>query len=601
MRSLMSLGGLRESMTTIASPATRLLIRRFLQGLLHNDLLSPDADRRDSVATWTAALITVGVFSAALLTLRYLIPPFLSPGRTAVGMLDDTFLFVGWSLAVGAGVAIVQWNALPLDARDAAVLGTLPVERATIARAKLAAVGLFASGLAVALNAAPSVIYPVLIESKLGGGTIEIAQLVFAHMLSTMAAAWFGFSGVVAIRELTRALAGGALFARIGPALQSGLLVLSVIGFLLLPGGASRVARTWLDDGESWRRLVPVLWFVGLHDTLAGKAVIGVPPPELPPYIARFEQQAMPLYVSRIPVMRRLAGVAGMAFAVAALAALAAFLWNSRRLTTVQPPLRRSRLALFAGWLLRRAVARRQGVRAGFFFALQCLARSAPHRAAIGVAIAVGLAATLVNTDLRTSAASSVPLSFLGSQYALLAALVVAFGHIIRTPADVRANWVFQLAWMGDERPYVTGVKRAALVGLVLPALVALLPLNVNVLGWRLALCHTLNGLLVAAALLELLMLNTRKLPLASTFAPMENVRWVAPVGLVAFLVLTSVFVFVERAALASGRRSIAFAGTLAAVVLTVRLAGWLRRRGGPVAVDFSELPPPAQTLNLTD
>ncbi len=588
-------------MMTIASPATRLLVRRFLQGLLHNDLLSPDSDRRESIATWTAALITVGVFASGLLTLRYLIPPFPSGGRTAVAMLDDTFLFVGWSLVVGASVAVVQWNALPLDARDAAVLGTLPVERATIAHAKLTALVIFASGLAVALNAAPSVIYPVLIESKLGGGTVDIAQLVCAHLLSTMAAAWFGFTAVVAIREVTRAIVGGVLFARIGPALQSGLLVVCVIGFLLLPGASSRVARTWLDDSESWRRVVPVLWFVGLHDTLAGDAVIGVPPPELPPYIARFERQAMPLYVGRIPIMRRLAGVAGLVFGIAALGAVAAFLWNSRRLTAAQPIRHRSRLAPLTHWLLRHVVARRQGVRAGFFFAVQCFARSAPHRAAIGVAIAVGLAATLVNTDLQRSTGTSVPLSFLGSQYALLAALVVAFGHIIRTPADIRANWVFQLAWTGDERPYMAGVKRAALLSLVLPALVALLPLNVVVLGWRTACWHAANGLLVALAMLGVVMLNTRKLPLASTFAPLENVRWVAPVGLVAFLALTSLFVLVERAALASGRRSLAVAGTLATVVLLVRVAGWVRRRGRTVVIDFNEFPPPAQTLNLTD
>lgn len=584
-----------------ASPATVLLTRRFLQGLLHNDLLSPDADRRDSLATWVAALITAGLFTASLLTLRYLIPPFLSAGRTAVGMLDDTFLFVGWSLVVGAGIAVAQWNTLALDARDAAVLGALPVSRATIARAKLAALAVFASGLALALNAAPSVIYPVLIESKLGGGTLEIMQLVCAHALSTMAAAWFGFSAVVAIREATRALAGSVLFARIGPPLQSGLLVVCVVGFLLLPGGSSRVARTWLDDGQAWRRAVPVLWFVGLHDTLAGGAVIRVPPPELPFSIAGFERRAMQTYVGRTPVLRRLAGVAGVASAIAVLAAVAGFLWNSRRLTPLQPRLRRTRAAQIVGWMLRHLVARRQGVRAGFFFALQCLSRSAPHRAGIGVAIAVGLAATLVNTDLQEAAASNVPLSFLASQYALLTALVLGFGHVIRLPADIRANWVFQLAWLGDARPYMRGVERAALIALVVPALVALLPLNVVVLGWRMASWHSVNGLLVAVALLDVLMLNTRKLPLASTFERLENLKWAAPVGLVAVMVAAYLFALVERAALATVVYSLALAGALAILVVSVRVFAWLRRGPG-VAMDFSEVPPPAtQTLRLTD
>ena len=63
-------------------------------------------------------------------------------------------------------------------------------------------------------------------------------------------------------------------------------------------------------------------------------------------------------------------------------------------------------------------------------------------------------------------------------------------------PAELRANWGFQLAWRGRERAFVWGVKCAAVIALVLPALAVVLPLFVFVLGPTLALMHAALGLL---------------------------------------------------------------------------------------------------------
>jgi len=34
--------------------------------------------------------------------------------------------------------------------------------------------------------------------------------------------------------------------------------------------------------------------------------------------------------------------------------------------------------------------------------------------------------------------------------------LLVGFRHLIRVPAELRANWGFQLAWRGQEREFVS-------------------------------------------------------------------------------------------------------------------------------------------------
>ena len=58
--------------------------------------------------------------------------PFPMPALNAVGAIDDALLFVSVSMILLALVAVVAWDGLALDARDEAILGPLPIPRATI-------------------------------------------------------------------------------------------------------------------------------------------------------------------------------------------------------------------------------------------------------------------------------------------------------------------------------------------------------------------------------------------------------------------------------------------------------------------------------------
>jgi hypothetical protein len=77
----------------------RLLTRHFLQRFLDNDLISPHADRHETLAVAAAALVTSGLFVSVLLSMKYLFRPFQSPGWTAVVALDDRLLLITWSTA----------------------------------------------------------------------------------------------------------------------------------------------------------------------------------------------------------------------------------------------------------------------------------------------------------------------------------------------------------------------------------------------------------------------------------------------------------------------------------------------------------------------
>ena len=67
-------------------------------------------------------------------------------------------------------------------------------------------------------------------------------------------------------------------------------------------------------------------------------------------------------------------------------------------------------------------------------------------------------------------------MSGFNTQALVLAILLAGFGHVQRLPADVRANRLFHLAWLGQKERYIDGVNRAALLIVVLPASLALFP-----------------------------------------------------------------------------------------------------------------------------
>ena len=87
----------------------------------------------------------------------------LTPGQAAVLSLDDKFFYLALAMIVTALVAASQWDALAIDARDAAILEPLPVATGTIRRAKMSAVAILGAAVAVAVNAFPSIVFPWLL------------------------------------------------------------------------------------------------------------------------------------------------------------------------------------------------------------------------------------------------------------------------------------------------------------------------------------------------------------------------------------------------------------------------------------------------------
>jgi hypothetical protein len=243
--------------------------------------------------------------------------------------------------------------------------------------------------------------------------------------------------------------------------------------------------------------------------------------------------------------------------------------------------------------MLELTLVRHPGGRAGFFFTLQTLSRSLPHRVSLATALAVGLAiatVTLRRIDAGATGIDAMPLSFLALQTTLLGLLIAGLRHALRVPAELRASWTFHVCWPGDDRPYIAGVKRATLVAFVIPLLFALLPLHGALIGWQSASVHFAYGLVAAVMMVDASLLGVRKLPMTASYVPDVNVKTAGPIVVVAFLLGAHALAWLERVALHTSAGSVMLLLGMMIAALVIRAVDWRQRRL-PVPIELGDAP----------
>lgn len=583
----------------------RQLVRLFLQRLLDHDLVSPHADRREVLSLTVGALVAVSLFLAVVLSIKYQFHQFMPPGLTAVLSLDDRLLFVSLSMIVLALVAVAEWDALTLDPRDTAVLGALPLPRASIVRAKFVAALVFGGGFAVALNLAPTVLRAAALPQRLPVTMADVLWLTIGHGLATLMAGVFGFLAVLSLREWLHAGLGSRHFARVSAWLQVLLVVFLVTVLLLLPsskGGASR----WLADEGVGTLAHPVAWFVGMHESVAG-SVIDILPRRAPPRSqADAERVATAEYQRLRPRIRVLARAAVGALIVVTLVAVAGCAWNGRRwpLPAVPDSRRWCAFGRASRWLVVHAIARRPEVHAGFSFTLHTLFRQVSHRTTLAVSTALGMALVILMARAGQSTSmgdlAAAPATVLAAQTVWLAAVLCGLRQAVRLPAHLSGTTTFQLAWSGDTEPYVTGVKRACWLALVLPSLAIVAVVHITLLGLAGAAWHGLVGIAVAAVLMEGLFFTYRGLPFASGYIPSDTVK-AGSVFLAVMVIVTALgLAWLERVAISTSTGTATLIGLLVASSVALN-AGRARRLRNREPLDLDDRPDePTLRLDLS-
>ena len=580
---------------TIHATLTRHFLRRFLE----NDLISPDADRLQLLVVVGAGVFSTTLFITTFMSFNYIGFPH-TPAQAAVVALNDRFFYVALSMVVAALVAVSQWDSLVVDARDAAILEPLPIQPGTVRRAKLAAVAVLGGAVALAVNFVPSFIFPWLFVFHQRVSVGVMGMLVVTHLAVTMAAAAFAYLTIIAARETLATLLPARAFARVSPWVQGTLIVVLGTALLMIPPVSSDTGRRGF---EGLRTFAPPTWFLGAYEMAVGGFIADSPRGPMTLRQQRTDATMSGIYGrhrAHFPAMARRAVIAmGVVMAITAAACFS----NSRGASVLTPP---QAVARRRRWRMAKAIAmtllaRHAAVRAGFFFALAAMWRSSVHRLTLACAAAVGLAMCLIalsGIDVReASRAAHAPPRLLAVQPLLFGVLLVGFRHAIRVPVELRAGWGFQLAWREQERRFLTGVRRAALVGLVIPALAATLPLFTFVLGARLAFVHAALGLAGAIVVLEALLVGYTKVPFTCTYLPNENMKAIGPILFVAFLIGASIFARMEGAALVDRSEAVRLLVILAITFTILRISALRIRR--PELVDFHEAPVTTQRLGL--
>jgi hypothetical protein len=552
-------------------PSSRsgLLTRHFLTRLIDNDLVSPDADAHKGASVGLAMLLSAGTVATMLMGGKFITTVRPMPTVNAANYLDDALLYMTLSMLVLAIVAVVAWDGLALDARDEAILGPLPIPRGLIVRAKLSAMTLLAAAVLIALNGPPTLLHPGSAVAMLPATFAQMGRLMLAHALATCAAGFFGFATVLAFREVLRGVLG-SWWPAVSTRLQAFLILVLSTTLLLTPSFLGNVPER-LAASSDWRVAGnPPMWFVGLHQVLAGRVIVDLQGPTLPSSLRVQVERAAERVRRADAGAPRLAAVAPMAVAGSFAIALAAFLWNARRpAARARTPRRaaRPRASPFER-LMGATIARAPAVQAGFFFTLRTLTRSVPHRAALAVAAAVGLAVATIGVGraMRVDAGGGLPQALLGTQTMLIACILAGVEQAMRLPAHLPASWSVRLSWPGDARGYIAGVKRAVVVGIGVPVFGLLLIADLTLLAPAQALAHYAIGILLLLIGLEARFLAEHPLPFLTAYIAGNRIKQ-APLWFLAAVVATAFVSAIELVALRTA--------TGAITLLVVLAAGW--------------------------
>lgn len=523
------------------------LVRHSIDRILAGGETAEPGELDLGIGTLLALLASPGVFVAVFLFDRYgslLLflrgkPAHFDPYRASI---PDEYFFIVLAMVIAAFVAVWKWDRLIPDRRDYANLAHLPIGQTRFFAANLCALALLAGVFAVDVNAAPALVFPLVVcaQESFGVGVM----FFWTHMAAVFLASAFGFLAVfAAIGALMAALpyrAFRASSAYIRCAIVFVLMTLLMTSFSvpqkLTPAG---------HLSKAWSALPPPAWFLGLCQMLRGEKD------------AAFES---------------LSGAAVVGLAAAALISLATYsLCYGRFLrlgaqTPTSLPARRPARSSWAFRLLDGFLLRSPFQRACYRFALRTLFRGGEQAFALGAFLSLGaiLAAQTVLSaphkaawEAAVSAPSadvlSVPLIF---GYFATLGLWFALG----IPAPLRANWVFRfhIDPRCGECPALARRIIFTFLGIALGTIC--LPLYEHYWGWRVAAIHTAVVALCCGLLAEGLLARFRKIPFTCAVPKFKSHAIVVALLLVlGYFGFTSVTATVESWALADPYWFIAF------------------------------------------
>ena len=516
----------------------RLLARTFLGRFFESDVMP--AVPQAQLVIWSIAVLGAPGFMMAL-QLGRAYARALHSFRVSLfdSILRDQLLYVTYSMMALGFVALLIWEGVFPDRRDARTLDVLPIATRTQVAGRLAGLGAFAALFSVGINVPSAVAYGlVLFVYDAAAGPVRI---IAAHLIATAMAGLFAFFLLILAQGVLLNVFGRTMARRLALVLQSAFVVVLLQALVFVPFIGSVIGAAFGGDqptGSSMAALLPPAWFVALYDIVAGT------------------RRALHVTVALEAVVAT-AAVVLMGTLLIAL--------SYRRLVRIALETadsggqRRTKLFSRASRVLARVLGPDPVQRAVAGFTLRSLGRSRTHLMLL--ATYIGVAAALVVSTLIPLVVSGELLAFEMPSVSLLAVPLVFYFFILAgmralfgIPIEIKANWLFRLH-APDDRMHaaVAGVRLALLLAVVAPVAIAAWLAGIALWGAGVGAIHVVFTAALGVLLVDVLLVGLRKIPFACTYYPGRSrapTLW--PLFVMAFVVYAYVLADAERAAMTS-------------------------------------------------
>jgi hypothetical protein len=558
--------------------ALALLVSHFFGRFFDNDIVSQQGDMRTNMVQALGLTAVPGMFAAfSLLPMELSFEhPLAFHGR----LIANCYFYVLYSMVVMGFVMVFQWDALFPDRKDYIILTPLPLSANSIFIGKVVALIAF-----LALFVADSNFFGALLFPLITGKSGELSGVFRAHILAVAAGGVFVALAFAALQGVLINVLSGRVFLRVSPWVQMAAMALVIVVLFLTPLICSNLMPL-LERDSALVRWFPPFWFLGLYiDLLPGHPAAALFHP-----LAEHARQALV--------------IAAAAFAITY---LAGYHRHARRVMESLeggfqgPSWLRLQLERFAN----RRLLPHPLERATFHFISNTILRNARQRLFLatyaGIAFAMSLPSiVLVAQRPGQPLLSFVPAGLIAIPLTLSFFTVTGLRAAFNFPAELRANWIFQMCETETCLEHVRASRKwIVLLGLA-PVLALLLPVEWYFRGPLPAAIHISFALLLSLLLLNALLVWFRKIPFTCSYFPGKTSM--AGMALIYFLGFFLYSWFMARQEEKMIHNPLALALYYIVGIAALRGLAWLedRERGIYSVLIYEDLPEPTvRTLEL--
>jgi hypothetical protein len=410
-------------------------------------------------------------------------------------VFPDEYFFIVLSMTVTGAVAVWRWDAIFPDRRDYMNLVPLPISTRTIFLANLVAVLFLVALIAFDVNAASCLLFPMVVgatQSKF----LFFAKFAVVHATGVLLASIFAFFAVFSVLGLLMAVLPPRAFRRFSAYIR-GAVVVYLVALLCTTFAVPDSLRLARGPAPSWTFLMPSCWFLGLCQSLRGRAG---------PVLTELSRLALP-GVAAVVLVALCAYAVGYHRHFVCIAEIADTTATARSSRTSRLVVRLEHLAL-----------RTPFQKAGFGFVCKTLLRSEAHRlvlTAIGGLSLVLASQALMDAFENAKSWRQAMLSpdALSIPFILSFLMIVGLRLVFEIPVDLRSNWIFQLMLDRGGEECEPLARRVILI-LMFPWLLPItFSLYLDLEGWIVACLHTLLVATWAVLLTNIVLIRFRKLP----------------------------------------------------------------------------------------